>query len=352
MTIDTLWYTRCPSPTAASVAIRQGWLEQEFVPDGIAVRSLASSTDKSVHLSHYQHTQPNSFRFGGPVPPLVSRSRGTDVRLIGLGWTDRSAGIYALPSSGIAAAADLRGKRLGVPRRLNDSIDWWRAQVLGGFKAALDKAGIPADDVSFVDIDVEREFVADASPGAQAGKSLWGAQSQFAVQREEIAALYRGEVDVLYSSAALGALLQAFTGARPVVDLSVRIEDEIGGQAGGSLLTVSGALLDERPDLVERWLLRLLDAQAWAAANEADAKRIVGQDSGLPEDFVDAGYSPRIHTQFAVAFDPDRIAGVKARHDELLGKGFLAAPIDFDAFIDQRPLEAARARHAQRSKAA
>lgn len=352
MTIDTLWYTRCPTPTAASVAIRLGWLEQEFAPDGIAVRSLASSKDKAVHLSHYQHTQPNSFRFGGPVPPLVTRSRGTDVRIIGLAWVDRSAGIYALPASGIEVPADLRGKRFGVPRRLNDSIDWWRAQVIGGYRTALAKAGLTQDDVTFVDIGVEREFVADATQGEQAGKSLWGAQSQFAVQREEVAALYRGDVDVLYSSAAMGALLRAFTGVRPVVDLSVRVEDEVKGQAGASVLTVSGALLDERPDLVERWLLRLLDAKAWAAANEIEAKRIFGQDSGLPEDFVDAGYSPRVHTQIDVAFDPNRIAGLKARHDELLGKGFLAAPIDFEAFIDERPLQAARERHAQLKNAA
>ncbi len=33
-----------PGPTAATIAIREGWLEEEFAPDGIAVRSLASST--------------------------------------------------------------------------------------------------------------------------------------------------------------------------------------------------------------------------------------------------------------------------------------------------------------------
>jgi len=38
MSIDTLWYTRCPAPTAATIAIRNGWLEEEFARDGIAVR--------------------------------------------------------------------------------------------------------------------------------------------------------------------------------------------------------------------------------------------------------------------------------------------------------------------------
>jgi ABC-type nitrate/sulfonate/bicarbonate transport system substrate-binding protein len=85
MSIDALWFTRCPAPTPASIAICDGWLVDEFKPDGIEVLSLAASRDKSVHLSHYQHTQPNSFRFGGYVPPLISRSRGADVRLNWLG---------------------------------------------------------------------------------------------------------------------------------------------------------------------------------------------------------------------------------------------------------------------------
>lgn len=82
--IDTLWFTRCPAPTPASIAIRNAWLRDEFAPDGIEVLSLAASKDKSVHLSHYRHTQPNSFRFGGYVPPLISCARGRDVKIIGL----------------------------------------------------------------------------------------------------------------------------------------------------------------------------------------------------------------------------------------------------------------------------
>jgi ABC-type nitrate/sulfonate/bicarbonate transport system substrate-binding protein len=135
MAIDTLWYTRCPAPTAATIAIREGWLDTEFAADGIAVRSLASSNDRQVHLSHYRHSQPNSFRFGCYVPPLISQSRGADIKVIGIAWHDRVHGIYALPDSGIETAADLKGKRLGVPVRLNDDVDWWRASVLGGYKA-------------------------------------------------------------------------------------------------------------------------------------------------------------------------------------------------------------------------
>jgi ABC-type nitrate/sulfonate/bicarbonate transport system substrate-binding protein len=343
MSIEGLWYTRCPAATAASIAIRLGWLEKEFAPDGIPVSSLAAAQSKTAHLSHYSHSQPNSFRFGGYVPPLITRSRGTDVRVVGMNWADRAAGVYALPTSSIRSGADFKGKRLGVPRRLNDSIDWWRGTVLAGFHSALKMVGLTPDDVTFVDIDIAREFVADVTLSEKKGVSLWGAQSQFAVQREEVFALIRGEVDLLYSDAALAALLEASIGARKILAMESPEDAPTLALGYPAVLTVSGALLDERPDLVARWLARLLDADAWARANEGEAKRIIAQDAGLPEDFVDRAYSDRVHHQLDVSLAPNRVDLLKQRHDFLLAQGFLAAPIDFDRFVDPAPLAAAHA---------
>lgn len=349
MAIETLWFTRCPVPSAASIAVWNGWLEDEFSGDGIAVRSLASSPDKTVHRSHYQHTQPNSFRFGGYVPPLVTRSRGTDVRVIGLCYPDRTAEVVVHQDSDIRSGTDLRGRRLGVPRRLNDSIDWWQASVRLGYDDALLVSNLSTSDVDFVEIGVAREFVEDVVLGQDPTVSLWGARSQFAVQREEAAALIRGEVDALYTDAALGAILKAAYGFRPVVRV-----DRPGGGLNGVLghptvLTVSGGLLDARPDLVQRWLMRLLDAERWARDHEVDSKRIIARDAGLPEDFVDHAYSPAVHEQLEVSLSAEYVSRLKARHDALLRHGFLDRPIDFDSFIDLEPLRIAKEHHAERS---
>jgi ABC-type nitrate/sulfonate/bicarbonate transport system substrate-binding protein len=338
---STLWFTRCPAPSAASVAIRQGWLEAEFAPDGIAVRSLAGSGDKTVQLSHYRHSQPNSFRFGGYAPPLIAASRGADLKVIGLAWPDRAAAVLALPGSPIQGGEDLKGRRLAVPRRLNDSIDWWRATVLEGYRQALAQAGLGPADVSFVDIDIAREYFEDAARGDRPDQSLWGARSQFAVQREEAAALLSGQVDVIYSDAAMGALISAFLGLKTVVDLSSP-EDQPRPDAGYLIiLTASGRLLQERPDLARRWLGRLLAAAPWAAKHPDQTKRIIALDTGLPEDFVDAAYSPRVHRQLDVSLAANRLALLRAKHDHLLQDGFLAAPLELDALIDPRPLQEA-----------
>ncbi|MGH8264997.1 MAG: ABC transporter substrate-binding protein [Steroidobacteraceae bacterium] len=350
MTIETLWYTRCPAPTAASVAIREGWLAAEFEPDGIAVRSLASSHDQSVHLSHYTHSQPNSFRFGGYVPPLIAASRGAELRILGISWPDRSAAVFTLADSGIRSAAQLRGRRFAVPKRMHDSVDWWRALVLAGFDNALRVAGLERNDVELVDIEVHKPYVADASAGQAAGQSLWGARSQFAVQRDEIVALLRGQVDVIFSDAAMGALVSAFLGLHPVIDLTA--PEETGDVRNGQplLLTASGTLIEQRPDLVDRWLARLLDADAWAREHAERVTQIVAQDTGLPEDFVAAAYSARVHRQLDLSLAPLRLAMLKDKYDGLLRHGFLARPLELDTIVDPAPLQRARELHAQRHR--
>jgi ABC-type nitrate/sulfonate/bicarbonate transport system substrate-binding protein len=350
VSVETLWYTRCPAPTAASIAIREGWLEREFAPDGIAVRSLASSQDRAVHLSHYTQSQPNSFRFGGYVPPLVAASRGADVRILGIAWPDRAAAVFALPGSGIGSAEHLRGKRFSVPRRLNDGTDWWRALVLGGYRNALRRAGLTFEDVKLVDVEITRPYFEDARVGTSAGQSLWGARSQFAVQREEITALIRGEVDVIYSDAAMGALVQAFLGLHVVVDLMAT--EESGDVHGGQplILTASDALIEQRPDLVARWLARLLDAGPWAREHVERVTQITAQDTGLPEELVSAAYSTRIHEQLDISLSPLRVAMFRDKHDALVADGFLPRPLDFDTLLNEGPLrQAHELRNDQRS---
>ncbi|MCL4187130.1 MAG: hypothetical protein KJZ85_05935 [Rhodobacteraceae bacterium] len=336
--MTTLWYTRCPAPTAASVAIRQGWLEEEFAADGIAVRSIAEAADEATRLAHYSHDHPALFRFGGYVPPLQARGRGVGLKVIGLNWHDRVSGLFALPERGLRGVDDLRGARIALPVRRHDRTDWWRATVLAGIEHVLATAGLPRDAVQVVPIEIGRAYYDDATAGPQARASLWGSRSQFAVQREEVAALYRGEVDAIYSDAALAAILTATTGAVPVVRFRGHEDDSEAGFGHPIVLTVSARLLAERPDLVDRWMGRLLRAQGWVRANVDAARRIFANDTGLPEALLDQGYSPRLVEQVDVSLAPARVALLRRKYEHLLRHGFLDAGFDFDAMIDHGPL--------------
>jgi len=347
--VTTLWYTRCPAPTAASVAIRQGWLEEEFAPDGIAVRSISEAGDEATRLAHYSHDHPALFRFGGYVPPLQAMARGVDLRIIGLNWHDRVAGFHTLPDHPLAArraegAVALAGARIALPIRRHDRTDWWRATVLAGIehlRAILPPGAAPP---VIVPIEIERAYYDDATAGPEARASLWGSRSQFAVQREEVAALYRGQVDAIYSDAALAAILCATTGAVPVLGLRGYEDDSEAGFGHPIVLTVSAPLLAERPDLVDRWMARLLGAQDWVRRNLSETRRIFANDTGLPEALLEHGYSARLPDQVDISLSPARVALVRRKYDHLLAHGFLDRAYDFDAMIDHGPLARSRAR--------
>ena len=339
----SLWYTRCPAPTAASVAIRQGWLEQEFAPDGIAVRSISEAPDEATRLAHYSHDHPALFRFGGYVPPLQAMSRGVDLRIIGLNWHDRVSAFYALPERGLTS---LRGARIALPIRRRDRTDWWRATVLAGIEALKSAQGLGDADLTVVPIEIDRAYYDDATAGPEARASLWGSRSQFAVQREEVAALYRGQVDAIYSDAALAAILTATTGAVPVTRLKGYEDETEGGFGHPILLTVSARLLADRPDLVDRWVARLMGAQAWVRQHVSETRRIFANDTGLPEALLDHGYSPRLLDQVDVSLAPGRVALARRKYQHLRDHGFLDRAFDFDAMIDPGPLTRLQTRHA------
>jgi ABC-type nitrate/sulfonate/bicarbonate transport system substrate-binding protein len=339
MTIDTVWYTRCPVPTAFAIAVKLGWLDEEFERHGVAFRSLAASKDDQVRQSHFAHTQANSLRHGGGIPPLISRARGADLKVVGLSLSWSPQRVLTSPDSGIHSARDLAGRRLAIPRRINDPVDFWRATVLRGFDLVLKQEGLSFDDVTQVDLPIARRFVDDSTSGTGKSDMLWDASFMLGFQRDEAAALVRGEVDAILTQGAASVTLMGFLGA--VVAAEVAPSDNPSNYVNNQpyTLTISGSLADERPELAERLVARVREAAAWAAENEREAKRIIAAETGLPEEMVDRAYSPNVHRELDIDLSPAKVAAYRTLHDDLLARGFLNQAVDLNSFIDHRPLE-------------
>jgi ABC-type nitrate/sulfonate/bicarbonate transport system substrate-binding protein len=349
MTIDTIWYTRCPVPTASGIAIQLGWIEEEFASDGITVRSLASSPSPEVRSAHYMLSQRDLIRHGGTAPVFLAADRGVDVRILAISWPDTSYPILTRPDTGIEQAADLRGRRLSLPRRVHDPVDFWQASALRVYDRALAAAGLTLEDVELVEIRNERRPLRDARANLTQHGSLWGAEANAGLQREEALALIRGEVDAIASEAGIAANLRATLGLRTVVDVG-RSRDRLDRVNNDAPLTINadGPLVDRHPDLVARWLARVLDAASWAAAHEDGARRIVAAETGIAEDFVDLGYSSDVHLQLGIGLGEELIAGVQTQAAHLLAHGKVSAPVDVGALVDPGPLRAAHElRHIQ-----
>ncbi|MFE4668737.1 ABC transporter substrate-binding protein [Streptomyces sp. NPDC056716] len=320
---ETLWFTRCPVPTATGIAADRHWLAEEFAPDGITVRSLqapSSELPPGLRGTHYTHSLSALFREGGNVPALWARSRGEATRLIGLTWIEERQTILVAPGSGIRGAAALRGRRLAVPRH-SIAIDFWRAMALRGFEGALASAGYGLEDAELVDVP------ADGHTGQ------WAA---------ELAALTRGEVDAVYVKGALAVEAARRAGAEAAVELD-ELPDRAHRVNNGTPrpITVHQRLLDDHPDLVARFLAVLLRAADWAAAAPDDVARILGAETGAGAEGVQGAYRPGTHRALHPDLSAERLALLAQQETALRAHGFLPEPVDVHAWADPEPLRRA-----------
>ncbi|MFE7388514.1 ABC transporter substrate-binding protein [Streptomyces sp. NPDC057582] len=318
----TLWFTRCPVPTATGIAADRQWLADEFAPDGITVRSLQDAAPDADRAAHFTHALPGLFREGGNVPALWARSRGERTRLIGLTWIEERQTVLVAPGSGIRGADALRGLRLAVPRH-SIAIDFWRAMALRGFEGALASAGHTLDDATLVDVP------ADEHDGQ------WAA---------ELAALRRGDVDAVYVKGALAVEAARRAGAEVAVELD-ELPDRTFRINNGTPrpITVHQQLLDDHPDLVDRFLAVLLRAADWATGQPDEVARILGAETGAGAAGVAGAYRPGTHLTLHPDLSDQRLALLAEQEAGLRAHGFLPEPVDVTAWADPEPLRRAAA---------
>jgi ABC-type nitrate/sulfonate/bicarbonate transport system substrate-binding protein len=339
--VDTLWYTRCPIPGASALAAQLGWIDEEFARDSIHIASLRESPDRAVWESHFDHRQANSFRQGGNIPPIWTRSNGRDVRLIGLHWVDHVQAILVRSDSDISSILDLRGRRFGLPRRRKDQIDFWAALSLRTFLTALSLHGMSDKDVEIVELPFDEPYL-DKLSVSHTG-SLWASSQRYALQQPEALALARGDVDAIYSNAFRAFELQGLLGAKVIFDVgahpdrSVRITN-----MNPTAFTASGRLCEERPDLVGRFLAQAIRAGEWAKSHRAETITMVARDVAAAEELVAPAFAPDFHEQLVPELSEEGIRMIESQKEFLLKHGFIEHDFDVRAWMDPRPLKLAR----------
>lgn len=349
-----IWFTRCPVPTAFTLALQLGLFDDEFSgSDGVNFLSLQQSLDPKVHRSHFDHTQPNSFRHGGNVPAIWARAHGADTRLIGLSWVTTPHPLITLPSSGIKSVADLKGKRLAVAKRTRETaIDFWRATSIRIYETALATAGLTLNDVTLVEIDVDRLHIDPEAIKNTQSRSLFGGRNRRGGHKESIAALIRGEVDVIPGQGTHGTDYANFLGANVIFDVGRDIPDKVlrANNAFPEALTVSARLVDERPDLVARVVARVIEAAEWAKTHHRETLTFIAREQTAPEELVELTYGAELSQTFEVNLADDKVAAIASQKNFLLKNGFIPADFDLSTWIDHRPLALAHELVAKRRK--
>lgn len=335
---DKLWYTRCPVPSPLGIAARLGWLAETFASDGIGIESIIDSKDRSVRESHFDHHLSWSFRQGGNIPPIWARAKGRDTRLVAITWTDEFQALITLPGSGITDAAQLAGKRIAIPRRTNDLIDFHRATALKGTVSGLSLVGLSHQDVTLVDLPIaESVIIAAGEP------SLHGLRRRHPYF-EEVQALVRGQADAIFVKGAEGIVVANLIGAQVVAEFGHHPDPKIRINNGTPrTLTVDAALADQRPDLVVRLLTVVQRAGQWAEQHADETLRFVAREIGTTEEAVLASNGPEVYRHLGLSLDAPLVEAIGYFKDFLLEWGFLPADFALDAWVDAGPLAALQA---------
>lgn len=336
---DALWYTRCSIPTPLGIGAQLGWYQDEFAPDGIAIKSLQESDNPVELASHFEHSLPHSFRLGGSVPAIWARARGQQTRVIGISWIDEYQAIIALPESGIRTVKDLHGRKLGLPLRSqrNDSVDVARATALRGLLLALELAGLGYADAEWVDVassypPLDRQDI--QAPDTAVRKRRVHSYTAVAL------ALARGEVDAIYVKDVRGAETAHLLGARVVADLGFHPDPYFHvNNSTPRPLTVNAQTLRKHPDLVQRFLARVKDVGVWARQTPPEAViRQIAEETNWTESWVRFAYGDAVQQSLGIDLSERSIAGLEVFKDFLLAWGFIQNDFSIRDWIDPQPL--------------
>jgi len=346
--VDTIWFTRCPVPTATGLAYRLGWLDEEFARDGIKLQTL-QEVGGELARHHYDHELTTLVREGGNLLAIPARAQGAPTRLVGLTWIDEFQAILVRPGSDISRPEHLKGKRLALPafraadleqNRRGRSIA--RGMSLHGYKGALNSVGLSLDDAQLVELKAKPPVAGDA--GHLAGSSrAGGARSDIGTGLwEGIAPLLAGEVDAVYVKGAAAVEAARKLGAQVGIDLDQLPEKRFRVNNGTPRpITVHQSLIDDHFDLLVRFLAQTLRAAEWAKTNLQGTLDILQGETRAGSEGVEAAYRNDFHLSLAPDLSAERVELFRQQKDFQLIHGFLDRDFDFDAWIDPRPLAAA-----------
>jgi sulfonate transport system substrate-binding protein len=299
--VSQIWYTRCPVPTASSIALSLGWLEAEFAAYGIKINSLRDSDTDAMRNAHFHHELVGLFREGGNIPPIWAKAQGRDTVVVALTWVDEYQAIFVRSDSDIRELSDLRGRTIGLPRQIGGRVDFARAMALRGIVSALILGGLTEADIMFEDITSEQTVISNTTVHGR-------------FHQPELDALQSGGVDAIYAKGAWAAGIASESGVRTLVNIGEHPDPLVRVNNGNPRpVTVDRATAEERPDLVARYLATLVRASQWARTHEAEVVDIVAREVGRTAEDVRVGYGPKLNRSFDLDLSPHAVAGLPSR---------------------------------------
>jgi ABC-type nitrate/sulfonate/bicarbonate transport system substrate-binding protein len=329
------YLTRCPVGNATEIAVQKGWLFEAFRERGAELRLLQALPPENWE-SHFTHEIPAFFRDGGNIPPIWARSQGADTKVIGLNVNERRTGVLVRADSPLRSIDGLRGKRISIPVRRKEKIDFWRAASLKGISSSLAAAGLTLADVEVAESEIGDPYIAATREEAY-WDSVFPSRRSKGFQREETEALSSGRVDAIFGAGAWAERLVLDGKARWLHDLQAEDGADRVNIEHPSTITVSGKFAREHRDLVVLFLRSLIAAARWAETNRDEVVRIYAKGSWFDDVEAEASSRPAsFHERLSPELSRATVGSLIREKEFLHGHGFLAGDFSVDAsFLEE-----------------
>ena len=335
--------TRCPVGGASEIALRKGWLREAFEKLGAELVML-QSLPEGEQVKHYTQEPPLTFRDGGNVPPIWSRSKGVRTRVIGLTAVRQAHAIIVAPDAEIRTVEELRGKRLSVPDFADAPIDFLKAMTLRGYDTILKAFGIGPEEVLFTT--TKASLLKNRRRMDERGRELDRQEGEedsgfISEHMEQLKALREGRIDAFFAHRSLvGQIVNKGLG-RVLFDIASSSLPLV-NNLYPSVITVDEDFAEANPDVVEAFLRTLLRAAFWARENLSESLSIAaGGQYGATLKEMKATRKAAWDPYFMPNLELGLVNRLRSQKDFLLEKGFLEKDFSIEDWIDPKPLERA-----------
>ncbi len=335
--LSELNFTICPVLVASHVAVAKGWLDEELAKVGTKSRYLYSrpATD---WLAHFTHELPDLIRDGGNSPAIWAKANGVETKLIGLTFSRSAGKIISRPDSGIYALSGLKGKKIGLSKRIQDDrIDFWRATSHRGILVALEIGGVNRKDVEIVDIaadDLHDDHGPINTPAEKWTK--YGSKSHL---NPEVQALLEGKVDAIYVNYGAFENLEEEGKIKVVDDLDRYPDWTLRIANGPSTITVNADLANNHPEVVVAYLKAVVRTGKWINEHPDEAAEVYAQVSTI-RDAKKAAIELRKYN-LVPSLSGKNIKAIEIEKKHLVDEGYLEKDFDLSSWVDSSFLEEA-----------